>query len=84
MLSFTVFQGQDDRYKWEKLIEFVQLHPEFSEEKKYEIKNAFEYLSQTLGKKFLITAHSYHHFWRSILLTWHLGLSNGQFGFPTL
>jgi hypothetical protein len=62
MLSFTVFQEQDDRYKWEKLREFVQLHPEFSEDEKYEINNAFEYLSKTLGKKFLITAQSYNHF----------------------
>jgi hypothetical protein len=62
MLSFTVFKGQDDRYKWDKLMELVRLHPEFSQHEKHEIGNALEYLSKTLGEKFLITSRSYNHF----------------------
>jgi hypothetical protein len=62
MLSFTVFSEEGDRYKWDKLIEFVLLHPEFSDKEKDDIKGALKYLSNTLGKKFLITSRSYNHF----------------------
>lgn len=62
MLTFTVFKGQDDRYKWDKLKEFVRLHPEFSKHEKQEIEKSLEYLSQTLGEKFLITSRTYNHF----------------------
>lgn len=62
MLSSTVFKGQDDRYKWDKLIEFVQLHPEFSKDEKQDIEHALKYLGKTLGEKFLITSRTYDHF----------------------
>lgn len=62
MLSFTVFKEHDDRYKWNKLIEYVQSHPEFSDKERNDIKNALEYLSKTLGKKFLIASRLDNHF----------------------
>jgi hypothetical protein len=61
-LFFSVFKEDKDYTNWQKFIEYVNLHPEFSQEEKIAVKNAINLISSTLGKNFLSTPRGYRHF----------------------
>lgn len=50
---FKIFPTSFDHLKWNKLIEYIKHHPDFTTEEKNEIIEAYKYLSDVLGKRFL-------------------------------
>lgn len=60
-IYFSVFKKPEDYSNWQKLIEYVNLHPDFTTEEKKAIERAISSLSTTLGKSFLLASQSFNH-----------------------
>lgn len=55
-----IFSNSTNHLKWSHLIEYVKKETTFNDTEKNDIIEAFQYLSNKLGKRFLLHAHKHH------------------------